>query len=254
MRNTPRSETVGAVEKALALLVILKRKGRVRVVDVSRELDVAPSTAHRLLTTFERRGFVKQETDNAMYAIGPELIDLSTSIAHQLELATLIRPYLERLVGEIDETAHLCVLRGAMAYFLDCVECSHSIRAVSRRGRSIHAYATASGKALLAELSARDLGRILPQEDLPKITRKTIATRTALQVELRRTRERGYATNLSESELDFAAFAAVIRDRAGVARAAIVIAGPAARLKRIVDGRVVAALRATCADASAALS
>jgi DNA-binding IclR family transcriptional regulator len=252
MRKTTRSETVGAVEKALTLMVLLKRKGKVRVVDVSRELGIAPSTAHRLLATFERHGFVKQETENTMYAIGAELVELATSISHQLDIGTRIRPYLTRLVEEIDETVHLCVLRGDKVYFLDCVECSHSIRAVSRKGRSIYAYATASGKALLAELTLPELHRIFPLEDLSKMTRKTIATRELLQGELRRTRERGYATNLSESELDFAAFAAVVRDRVGIARAAIVIAGPAKRLKRINDGRIVAALRATCAEASAA--
>ena len=254
MRNDARSETVGAVEKALVLLALLKRNRRVRVVDVSRELAIAASTAHRLLATFERHGYVQREADSTMYAIGPELVDLSTSISHQLDMTLLLRPYLARLVEEINETAHLCVLRGDKAFFMDCIECSHSIRAVSRRGRSIHAYATASGKALLAELSGPELERILPDADLQKITRKTIGTREALRDELRRTRERGYATNFSESELDFAAYAAVVRDRAGVARAAIVIAGPATRFKRINDGRVIAALRAACAEASAALT
>ena len=254
MRTADQLGSGGSVDKALALLALLKRKGRVRVVDVSRELSVAPSTAHRLLSTFERHGFVKQEKGSTRYALGPELIELSRSIAHQLDMLTLIRPSLLKLVDEIDETAHLCVLRGDKSYFLDCVECTHSVRAVSRQGRSIDAYATASGKALLAELSAPELDRVYPREDLKTITRKTIATREALRIELRRTRERGYATNLSESELDFAAYAAVVRDRIGVARAAIVIAGPATRLKRISTPRVIAALQATCAEASASLS
>lgn len=247
-------EGLGSVEKALLLLDLLRRTSRVRVVDVSRELEVAPSTAHRLLTTFERHGFVKQDEPNSIYAIGPKLIELSTTIAHQLDLATLLHPYLEGLARELNESVHLSVLRGNKAYFLDCVECTHGLRAVSRKGRSFPAYATASGKALMAELSRGELDRIFPSEELPKVTRKTIATREALQIELRHTRERGYATNLSESELDFAAYAAVVRDNAGAARAAIVVAGPATRLKRLNTVRVIAALRATCSEASAALA
>jgi IclR family acetate operon transcriptional repressor len=244
---------MSSVEKALALLGLLERNTRVRVVDVSRELAVAPSTAHRLLAAFERHGYVEQEVQSTMYAIGPQLAQLASRIARQLDLATLIRPFLAKLVAEIDETAHVSVLRGDKTYFLECVECSHGIRAVSRKGRSIFAYATASGKALLAERSAAEIALLYPTDELPRITRKTIATRTGLLSELRRTRERGYAMNFSESELDYAAYAGVVRDAAGIARAAIVVAGPASRIKRVNEARVVAALRAACLEASGAL-
>jgi DNA-binding IclR family transcriptional regulator len=71
---------------------------------------------------------------------------------------------------------------------------------------------------------------------------------------LRRIRDRGYATNAEESELHFAACASVVRDRAGSSRAAIVLAGPASRFKRYEVGRIVAAVRAACTNASAALA
>jgi DNA-binding IclR family transcriptional regulator len=106
---------------------------------------------------------------------------------------------------------------------------------------------------LLAELSAVEIERIFPNEDLDKLTRKTIATRTSLLNELRRIRDRGYALNGEESELDFAACAAVVRDRLGNARASIVMAGPASRFRRYEAGRIVAAVKAACHKASAAL-
>jgi DNA-binding IclR family transcriptional regulator len=245
---------VHSVANALALLRMLRDRPNLRVVEVSRDLHISPSTAHRLLSMFVLEGFLRQEGRRAVYTIGPVLVDIATSIFGQLTIESAIRPHLMDLVGKINETAHVCVLSGGNVTFLDCVESSHGIRAVSRVGRSIPAYATASGKALLAELSVRDIENLFPHEDLKRLTRKTLQTRSSLLAELRRIRERGYATNAEESELDFAAFACVVRDAAGLARASIVIAGPTSRLKRYEAGSVAGALKSACAAASAGLS
>ncbi len=245
---------IGSVGKALALLRLLQDHKTLRVVEVSRELNIAPSTAHRLLAMFEQCGFLRQETRNSVYTIGPALVEIATLIAGQLDVETMMRPHLAELARTINETALLCVLRGDRAVYLDAVECTHGVRAVSRTGRSIEAHATAGGKALLAQLSAAELNRIYPNEDLPRLTHRTIDSRTALVHELRRVRERGFAINAEESELHFSGCAGVVYDRQGLPRAAIVIAGPAARFRRYADGRVAAALRAACANASAALA
>lgn len=252
MQKAP-SYPIHSVEKALALLTLLKDHDRLRVTDVSRKLDVAPSTAHRLLVMFERAGLLRQTERNAPYVIGPTLVDLATLIAGHLDIETMVRPHLAQLVREVNETAHVCVLRDDKVFFLDCVESSQPLRAVSRKGQTISAHATSGGKALLAELSELEVQRIFPSEDLERLTRKTISSRTLLLNELRRTRQRGYAKNAEESELSFSSFASVIRDRTGYARASIVTAGPASRIRRYEAGRLEAAVRAACAHASAAL-
>jgi DNA-binding IclR family transcriptional regulator len=217
-------------------------------------LRIAPSTAHRLLALFEQFGFLHQQERHSVYSIGPALVDIATSISGHLDIETAVRPHLIELARELNETALLCILRGDRTLYLDAVESTHSLRAVAQNGRSLPAYATAGGKALLAALSLPELQRLFPNEDLRRITPKTMATRSALFNELRRIRERGYAQNAEESELHFAACAAVVHDRAGAARAAIVLAGPAARFRRYEPGRIAAAVRAACTNAGAALA
>jgi DNA-binding IclR family transcriptional regulator len=248
------SYPIGSVGKALALLGLLRDHQTLRVMEVSRELRIAPSTAHRLLAMFEQFGFLHQEERNSAYTIGPALVEVATAITGHLDIETAVRPHLIDLARELNETALLCILRGDRSLYLDAVESTHSLRAVSQNGRSVAAYATAGGKALLAELSLPELRRIFPDEDLKRMTPKTMATRTSLFNELRRIRERGFAVNAEESELHFAACAAVVRDRVGFARAAIVLAGPAARFRRYEPGRIAASVRAACANASAALT
>jgi DNA-binding IclR family transcriptional regulator len=235
------------------LLTILQSRRHIRVIDVSRELGVAPSTAHRLLAVFERFRFVEQASSHGRYAIGPALVEIASSVSRHRDIELILRPHVSALATELNETAHSCVLRGDKVLFLESIECSHAVRAVSRTGRALPAYATASGKALLAELPDAELLQLFPHEELARLTRKTITKRSTLLAELRRIRERGYATNLSESERDFAACAAVVRDRQGIARASIVVAGPAVRLRRFEAGRFAATVVAACTDASAAL-
>lgn len=251
--SSPAAYPIRSVEKALALLRLLQKHERLRVTEVSRELGVAHSTAHRLLVMFESAGLLHQAERNAPYTIGSALVELATTIAAQLDIETVVRPHLARLVRELDETVHVCILRDDKVIFLDCVESSQHLRAVSRKGQAIAAHASSGGKALLAELSIPEVERIFPTEDLARLTRKTITSRASLINELRRTRDRGYAKNAEESELAFASCASVIRDRTGYARASIVMAGPSSRIRHYEAGRVEAAVRAACAYASAAL-
>jgi len=251
--DDPEVERVGSAGLALMLLTVLQSRRHIRVIDVSRELGVAPSTAHRLLAVFERFRFVEQASSHGRYTVGPALTDIARSLSRHLDIETILHPHVAALATELNETVHSCVLRGDSVLFLESIECSHAVRAVSRTGRAIPAYATASGKALLAELSDAELLRLFPREDLTRLTRKTIAKRSVLFAELRRIRARGYALNVSESERDFAACAAVVRDRRGIARASIVVAGPAVRLRRLEPERFSATVLAACMDASAAL-
>jgi DNA-binding IclR family transcriptional regulator len=252
--GTAEVDKPGSVGKALALLRMLQDHKTLRVMDVSRGLGIAPSTAHRLLTMFAESGFLRQETRNSAYSIGPALVEFATVIAGQVDIEMLVRPYVSELARELNETALLCVLRGDRVVYLDAVESTHALRAVSQTGRSIPAHATAGGKALLAQVAVPDLCRIYPNESLGRLTPKTVDSRTALLAQLARIRERGYALNAEESELHFAACGAVVRDRTGMPKAAIVVAGPAARLRRYEPGRVAAAVRSACANASAVLA
>jgi DNA-binding IclR family transcriptional regulator len=249
--NRVAAYPIGSVGKALALFGLLREHKNLRVTEVSRELGIASSTAHRLLAMFEQVGFLHQEDRNSVYTIGPALAEIAMSIAGHLDIEAALRPHLIDLVREINETALLCILRGNRVVYLDAVESHQALRAVSQKGRTLAAHATAGGKALLASLSRADLYRIYPSEDLPRITPKTIASRSALFIELQRIRERGYAQNAQESELHFAAYASVVRNQAGISRAAIVLAGPASRFRRYESGRLVAEVRAACTNASA---
>src|ERR671914_756317 len=79
MRNGPgrRRPPISSAATALALVRLVARRGSVTVSEVGRELGVAVSTAHRLLATCVREGFVRQDHVGGPYLAGPALHELT---------------------------------------------------------------------------------------------------------------------------------------------------------------------------------
>jgi DNA-binding IclR family transcriptional regulator len=104
------------------------------------------------------------------------------------------------------------------------------------------AHCTSTGKVMLAQLSQPELRQLLPDEQLERITSRSIGSRTELETELYRIRERGYAVNREESEEGVASVAVPIPARAPGLRLALNAAAPQNRLNSSRYASVAAAL------------
>lgn len=244
---------INSVDNALRLLLMFREEQVIRVSEASSTLGVGRSTAHRLLAMLEYRGFIRQDADTKAYRSGPALVDIGLSIIRSMDIRQHLRPYLEQLRDELGETVQLMVLEGATALFIDSVESAKALRTSSRIGRSYPAHATSGGKVLLAELSPRRLAELYPSEKLPGVTEESITSRTQLEQELERIRQRGYGTNWAESEPDVAAVAVAIKGAFGTPRAAIAVSAPLSRLDEAHAPTVAQAITAIAEQASAAL-
>ena len=72
---------IESVDNALRLLLLLgERTEEVRLTDVSAELGVASSTAHRILAMLIWRGFARQDPRTKTYGPGPTLTSVAFSI------------------------------------------------------------------------------------------------------------------------------------------------------------------------------
>jgi IclR family transcriptional regulator, pca regulon regulatory protein len=121
----------------------------------------------------------------------------------------------------------------------DCAETSASVlessdiiyvaRVPSRRimtvrinvGTRFPAYATSMGKVLLSELTPAELDAHLEGATLTPLTSWTITSRKALDRELARVRQRGWAIADQELEAGLRSIAVPVRDRSGVIIAAV---------------------------------
>src|ERR1700677_787195 len=228
--SVPASYPIESVGTAAQVLLMLRDRPSLRVATVSQELGVARSTAHRMLTTLQDAGLLRQDETSKEYGAGPALVQLAVAVIGATDIRAEAKLALERLASVTGETAHLLTLEGAETVFLDGVEGRHIIRAASRIGQRGAAHASAAGKTLLASLTPEELRARYPTPRLRGGTERAPRTRSELEEVLEQVRQQGYATNFSESEPDLTAVAAAIPDPSGTSRFALSVSGPAQRL------------------------
>jgi DNA-binding IclR family transcriptional regulator len=218
------------VAKALEILLLLRDRDAIGVSETSRQLGIARSTAHRLLSMLEHYEFAQRDPKSREYRSGPALVSLGLAAVLHMDIRRRARPHMERLAIQVEETVTLIGLEGADVRFLDCVESPRTIRVAARTGLLRPAHCTSAGKAMLAARGREDLEALYPAATLPGLTDRSITSRDTLFSELEEVRRTGYATNIGESDAGLAAVGVAIPDMAGPPTAGLGIAAPEARL------------------------
>lgn len=202
-----------SVDNSLRLLLLMSRVNRVGVTEVATELGVAPSTAHRLLSTLRYRGFVVQGKDRS-YRAGPAFVTMINSRASRVALTEVAQPHMEALRDATGETCHLVVLSGTQIRFIASVESRRVLRVGIRVGALMPAHLASGGKLLLAELPPLAFAEHYPPAGVPSLG-LTPQGITALRRELDVVRRMGYAINVGATERGVAAIAVLIREPDG---------------------------------------
>ncbi len=214
-----------------AILELAEADGPLAVTELARRLEVAPSTAYRLLATLVAHGFAVQVPALRQYRAGPALSRLGRkSLLDDVRLREAGRPVLERLAAQTGETTHLAVLDGGDAIGVDHVESPQPVAVRHPVGSRVPAHATAVGQALVAHLP--EMAQALVAAGLTAYTRHTITEARAFERALRDIRRRGYAINLRQWHRDTAGVAAPVLDSSGAPLASLGISGPASRIGR----------------------
>ena len=120
-------------------------------------------------------------------------------------------PVLERLVGALGERAHLSVLDGPLVLTLLSHSPPHAVQAAGWAGRSVPAYCTAAGRALLADHEPQALRALLAGVELAARGPNTVASLASSRRACSETARRGYAVADEELEPGLAAVAAPVR-------------------------------------------
>lgn len=219
-----------AVLRAIALLKsFTDEQPQLGLAELARTVGLNKTTTYRLLTALESQGLIARNSANDAYRLGPEVIALGGRALRASDLRSLSRAELETLARVTSETATLEILVGAEVLVLDEVSGAHLVGATQYIGARWPAYATSTGKALLAFLSEAELQAALPSS-LAQVTARTLTTPEFLHQELAHIREQGYAIAIEELEVGFSAIAAPVRNHDGQVVAALGINGPSARL------------------------
>lgn len=221
------ADTLQSVHQALRVLTLLQGVDELGLTEISDRLGIGKSSAHRLLATMRDARFVDR-TPTRRYRLGPAMSGSPEAAALE-HCAEMAKPHLKKLRDLTRETVHISSLSGTSAEFLAVCESTLMMRVASKIGESLPAHATSAGKLMLSTLSEPELFALYPDERLPAVTAKAIATRTELLAELARVRELGYGRNVSESEEGVAALAVPLHRPTGRTVCTLTITGPTLR-------------------------
>jgi DNA-binding IclR family transcriptional regulator len=232
---------IESVDRALVLLNLLRNRGSVSVSEAAEYLDVAPSTAHRLLTALVRRDFARQN-HLRRYLVGPAFWTSPVRSPALAGLRDAARPALEHAHEQTGETVQLMVMRGGSILFLDGIESPRGLRVAMRHGDTMPAFTSAGGKALLSRLNNQQLEEVF-RAGLPDWPTSAIHSLSTLKRRMTRIRLDGYATNFEETEQGVIGVGVAVVDAVGRPLAGLTTATPSIRFSRTDVPRHVEVLR-----------
>ena len=202
------------------------------MVDAARRLGVDKSQASRTLRALADHGLAERDGASRAYRLGPRMFAYAALVSER-RLLRAAPPVLERLVGALGERAHLSVLDGPAVLTLLSHSPPHAVQAAGWAGRSVPAYCTAAGRALLADHDAGGAAaRCSPASSWRRAARTRSRASRSSSARVREAAERGYAVADEELEPGLAAVAAPVRRFDGRIVAALNVSGPSFRFAR----------------------
>src|SRR2546423_48064 len=96
-----------ALDNAPPIPPMPRQNKSLRLAQISAELGVAHSTAHRLTAMLEYRGFLIRDTESRAFTIGPAFIEASLTRSGTLDIKGVAHEPMERLAASTRETIHL---------------------------------------------------------------------------------------------------------------------------------------------------
>lgn len=236
------SKTVQSVDRALGILETLAvhPKG-LAVGDLSEKTGLHKSTAHRLLSTLVENGYVKQNQQND-YQLTLKLFELGSRCVEELDGLEVAKPYLSKIIEEVDEVVHLVVLEDEAIVYVDKMEPNKTIRMHSRIGMRRPLYCTGVGKAILSTMTDHEVEKVWSHEAPEQLTKYTISDLDEMKQELEMIRSRGYAIDNQENEIGVRCIAIPLLDYTKKAWGAISISGPVERMTDEVLEKIISVL------------
>ena len=221
---------IQSLDRGLTILqTVAMSKQPVTLGELSELLGVDRSSAFRLAQTLRRRGFLAAPAGRKDYILGSSMWTLSRQYDWSNMLVRVAHEELKGLAHGLNETAHLAIREGKSALFIDSVRARHVIVVAGQTGELVPLYATAHGKALIADYDEQSLRSIFGAQKLDKFTKTTINSIPALVKECAAIRQRGYALDEGELMEGVRCVAAPIRLTSGIVVGSVGISAPNSR-------------------------
>jgi len=221
-----RAVAVPSLQKAVLILDLVGRRGRLPFSTIQKTLALPKSTTHQLLKALTNVGALQILTDGG-FMLGPKICELGILGIRQRTIDSLSLKHLELLAGQSGLPCEIATFQGRDAVVLASASPDGGAHSAGYEGKRWPLNRVATGKALLAFLDEVDRRRLFADLDWTKATPRSIASPDAMLRELDVVRERGWALDDREALDDTSCIAAPVFDGRNRVVAAVATVGQA---------------------------
>lgn len=239
---------VPALDKCFFILDLLaKNQKTMGISEIARDLKLNKSSVFNIVHTLADLHVLEEDRENR-FGLGTLLFTLGRAERKSSDLIRLVRPILEDINRKTGLSAFLGIRSGMRAVILDKVDSAFDIRISAEVGMRLSLLAGAGGKALLSQLSDKELDKILKENLLKRFTPHTCTQKGIFRKMIQEVREQGIAFDREEYIEGICAFAIPLQVKTRNLQAAIWAAGLKGHFKEELIGPYFEHLRRVVRD------
>ncbi|RKJ70006.1 IclR family transcriptional regulator [Butyricicoccus sp. 1XD8-22] len=212
--------------QVLELFTVKKNWG---VREIARQLGMSVTVTHRIISTFEKKGYLTLNEVTKLYEVGPQLVKLVSDIKHKESFSKVLRNQMKKLVAISNETIFFTMRKGDVGESLLIEEGLNSIRLAFDIGESRPLHAGASNQVILSHISDEEFERYVSRK-LEIRTAKTIVSRQELENRRKLVKEQGALITHGEATENVTGIAVPLFDVNNEVYGSLAIAGPTFRI------------------------
>lgn len=215
-----KASSIQVIARAAAILRLLgKHSSGLSLSALAQEAGLPRSTVQRIVQALQVEGMVESSGPQGGFRLGPTLGQLVYQ--HQIDVVDVVRPYLEALCMELDETVALARLSGLQVMTIDRCIAERTLQVMFPLGSLPNPpQDSAPGLAILSTFTEQRVRELLA----PQLSSADLQT---LLAELTCIRELGRARNTGTIVPEVSGFAVPLRSSFGVHAIAAIL--PTAR-------------------------
>lgn len=218
---------MNSVKKAI---YILKRLGNppyeIGVTDIAKEMNIAKSGVHAILSELLRENLVVKNTSTKKYSLGPVVYRLGHIYSNSTGLSEISKSVMESISKLTGMSVFVGIREGLVPILAYKHSGSDGFLYEEQIGESFPFNASAMGKFLTAYLKPEEIEYILQNETFEKITPKSITNPETLRKDYELIRSQGFCVSISENRVGAFGIAFPIVGRLGNVNACLCMVGP----------------------------
>lgn len=166
---------IQSVDNALQLLEAMSdSQQELHLSQLSDRVGLNKSTVYRLLITFQRRGYIEQDSNSHRYRLGTSAFEVGQKCLSSMPLLDKARPLMDQLARQSGESVYLAIRKSDEVLLIGLADTAQQVKVTSMLGRRFPISKTAAG-LVLAAFSKGELPTVVSLKGLNEIRQHGVA-------------------------------------------------------------------------------